>query len=143
MLGQALPAQPPRDVWRNWSNVPTLQTGQKIAVETRQPKQKLNALFLSSNEAGITIQTAGGERTIARTDVYRIRSIRGARRALAIGAASGVGVYALMAPRGDLVASAHLVFGAAFAGIGTLVGWAVGCVGRFELIYEASATSAT
>lgn len=136
ILGQALPAQTSPEVWRSWSNVATLQTGQQITVETSQPKQRLNGRLLSSNDVGITIRTATGEQTITKTNVYRVTRKRRIRRALAIGAASGVAAYAIVAPRSDFTASGHFAFGAAFAGIGALVGWAVGCVGRTESIYR-------
>lgn len=136
MLGQALPAQT-SPVGRSWSNVATLPTGQQITVETLQPEQKLSGRLLSSDDAGIAIRTAAGEQTIMKTNVYRVTTKRSIRPALAIGAASGIAAYAIVAPRSDFTASAHFVFGVAFAGIGTLVGWAVGSVGRTKLIYEA------
>jgi hypothetical protein len=138
MIGQVLPAQTsPQLLSRNWSNVATLQTSQTITVETRQSKRKLKGRFVSSDDSGIGIQTARGEQTISRTNVYTVTRTRSIKPALAIGAASGIATYAIVAPRSDFTASGHLVFGAAFAGIGTLVGWAVGSVGRSKLIYQA------
>jgi hypothetical protein len=136
-LEQVLPAQTsPELLWHSWSNVATLQTGQKISLETVRPKQKLKGRFLSSNDAAITIQTAGGQQTIAKPNVHRVTRTRNIKTALAIGAASGVAAYAIVAPRSDFTASGHFVFGAAFAGIGTLVGWAIGSVGGSKLIYQ-------
>ena len=139
IFGQALAAQTPPEP-RPWSAVATVKPGQKITVQTSRPKKKIKGTFLSSDDAGITVRTAAGERAIVKANVFRVTTNRSVRRSVLIGAAAGLGVYAIVIAAvedSDFSPFGHLDFGGAFAGIGALAGWAVGTVGRSKIIYKA------
>ncbi|MFN0106061.1 MAG: hypothetical protein ACKV2U_28725 [Bryobacteraceae bacterium] len=135
IFGQMLSAQTRPEPWP-WSNIATVPSGRKITVQTSPPQKKIKGTLVSSDDAGITVRTAGGERTIAKANVSRVTTKRSIRRAVLVGAAAGVGVYAIFAPRTDFVPVGHLVFGGAFAGIGALAGWGLGVAGRTTIIYK-------
>lgn len=141
----AFPAEPASQTsraepWRDWSHVSQLRSGQKIRIETVSPKRKIEGRFVSSDEAGITLEPDGGTpRTIAKTEVRRVVASRDTLKyGLLIGAAAGAIVFAVLAARtDDIVASGKAVAVGFGAGIGALGGWGIGALARHKLIYEA------
>lgn len=131
-------AQP--EPWRDWRNVPQLQSGRTVRIETMQPKRKLKGRFVSSDDSGITVEFANSKsETIAKTDVRKVRAERKSMKDTPlIGTAAGGIVFAvLMAKTDDIVASGKAMFIGIGAGIGALGGSGVGALGRHKLIYEA------
>jgi hypothetical protein len=83
----------------SWENLNALGAGHKIEVVEMNSK-KVSGAFVNVTDAGISLQAAGGEQTIARQDVRRVKlmenkhRLRNAAIGAAIGAGAGAGIGA-------------------------------------------------
>ncbi len=118
----------------SWEALSALGAGHKIQVVEMNSK-KVSGAFVNVTDAGISLQAAGGEQTIARQDVRRVKLMENKHRLrnTAIGAAVGAGVGA-----GIGAASFQDCRGQAFciqpggrgavAGIGAAAGGVIGAI---------------
>lgn len=126
--------------WSDWNHLSQLESRQKIRVETMQPKRKLKARYVASNESGMTILMSDGKsETIAKADVRRVLAERESTKPTVLaGAAAGcIVLAALVAREEDLVPLGKALFVGIGAGIGALGGWGVSAMAKTRLIYEA------
>ena len=83
----------------SWEALSALGAGHKIEVVEMNSK-KVSGAFVNVTDAGISLQAAGGEQTIARQDVRRVKlmenkhRLRNAAIGAAIGAGAGAGIGA-------------------------------------------------
>jgi hypothetical protein len=114
-----------------WENLSALQAGHKIQV-VEMNSQKVSGTFLSVNDAGMSLQAAGGEQTIQRQDVRVVKVMENKHRLrnAAVGAAVGAGVGAgagAAVGRGN-GNSGGFDFAAQGAGIGAGAGAVIGAI---------------
>jgi len=99
ITGLRLPAADSRAANANWDHLQSLRPGQEIRVVLNDAKSYQGKLGRLS-DAGITLQRAAGEQTLARQDILRVSSKskkRRGRNALlgaAVGAGAGLGIGA-------------------------------------------------
>jgi hypothetical protein len=116
-----------------WENLSALQAGKTIQVVEMNSK-KVSGAFVNVTDAAISLQAPGGEETIPRTDVRRVKlmenkhRLRNAAIGAAIGAGAGAGAGAAVG-RGngnsggfDFAAQGAWIGAAAGAVIGAIVG---------------------
>jgi hypothetical protein len=109
----------------SWEALSALGAGHKIQVVEMNSK-KVSGAFVSATDAGISLQGPGGEQTIARQDVRRVKlmenkhRLRNAAIGAVIGAAAGAGTL------GGLVNSSEGGFN--FTGQGAAIGAGAGAV---------------
>jgi hypothetical protein len=83
----------------SWSNLSTLQAGQKIQVTGADSKTH-SGIFVSATDSGLSLQEAGGEQTMQRPDVRSVKlmenrhRLRNALIGAAVGAGAGAGITA-------------------------------------------------
>jgi hypothetical protein len=112
----------------SWENLSALGAGHKIQVVEMNSK-KVSGTLVSVNDAGVSLQAAGGEQTIQREDVRVVKLMENKHRLrnAAVGAAVGAGVGAgagAAAGRGN----GGFDFAAQGAGIGAAAGGAIGAI---------------
>jgi hypothetical protein len=118
----ALPAQTNPT---SWSNVTSLQAGQKIQVVDTSAK-KHSGTFVSVSDTAIVFTESNGDRTLQKQDVRAVKLIKGDRRlrhtliGAGIGAGAGAGITAAAwEPHGFLGGK----------GAGAAVGAVIGAIG--------------
>lgn len=124
MLGAALisAAQANRD---SWANLRRLRVDEKIQIVEMNAK-KLSGVFVSVSDSAISFKDAGGEQTVQKQDVRRVKRIKANRRLrnTLIGTGVGAGVGAGL---GAGIWESHGFLGG--KGDGAAVGAVIGAVG--------------
>jgi len=118
----------------SWTNLSTLQTGQKIQIVDMNSKKHSGA-FLKFSDAAIRYQDSAGDQSIPKQDVRRVKFMenRHRLRSTLIGAGVGAGVGAVIGAAANRRCSNFCVISEGdTAGIGALVGFLAGAaVGAF------------
>jgi hypothetical protein len=113
----------------SWENLSALGAGHKVEVVEMNSK-KVSGAFVNFTDAGISLQGAGGEQTIPRQDVRRVKLMENKHRlrntaiGAAIGAAAGAGALAGLVNGSE----GGFNFTAQGAGIGAGAGAVIGAI---------------
>jgi hypothetical protein len=113
----------------SWENLSALGAGHKVEVVEMNSK-KVSGAFVNFTDAGISLEGAGGEQTIPRQDVRRVKLMENKHRlrntaiGAAIGAAAGAGALAGLVNGSE----GGFNFTAQGAGIGAGAGAVIGAI---------------
>lgn len=134
------PPAPPPDAW---GEVKALPPEEELTVKLRDGRS-VKGKLVYVRDAELALRSGRSETVLGRESVFQIyRHVpKSRKKAMAIGAAVGGGLGVAGGSSadgaGDLSQpAASVLFAVAYAGVGALVGWAVGGGKKRVLIYEA------
>jgi hypothetical protein len=133
-------SDPPADTW---SEVKALQTGDVLTVKLRDGKS-LKGKLVFVRDDGLALKDGKHDTVLSRESIFQVYRYvpKSRKKAMAVGATVGGGLGILGAAStdgaGDLPQPAATVMsGAVYAGVGALIGWALGGGKKRVLIYQA------
>ena len=118
-------------LFAGWEDVRGLTAGQRVEVSVRKAEAARGA-FVSANETGVVVREKGGERSIARGEIRKVRvgdpsrRIRNGLISTAIGAGVGFAIGCAVCPH-----FANEGAGGKFTGPGVALGAGIGVAAGF------------
>lgn len=126
-----------------WHEVQALQTGDELTVKLGDGRS-IKGKLISVRESELVLKDGKGDHVLSRENISQVylHAPKSRKKAMAIGATVGGGLGVVGAASaegvGDLSQpAATILSGVAYAGLGALVGWAVGGGKKRVLIYQA------
>lgn len=126
-----------------WNEVKTLQTGDELTVKLGDGRS-IKGKLIFVRDAELVVKDGKGDNVLSRESISQVylHAPKSRKKAMAIGATVGGGLAVVGAASaegvGDLSQpAATILSGVAYAGIGALVGWAIGGGKKRVLIYQA------
>lgn len=127
----------------SWSEVEALQVGDELTIKLRNGRS-LKGKLIYARDAELAVKGGKRDTALDRESIFQVyRHLpKSRKKAMAVGAAVGGGLGVIGGASADGVGdlsqpAATVLSGVAYAGVGALVGWAIGGGKKRVLIYQA------